>query len=73
MRLIPQCEFYAVPETQLVVDDAKIILDYVFGSADRVGYVSIFQALGDKLDDSAFTLAGSTGSITFVCKHNCLL
>ena len=71
-RFIPQGKFYPVPESQLVVDHAKIILYHMLRSANRIGNVTVFQALGDKLDDSGFTLAGSAGSITLVCKHNCL-
>src|SRR5580704_18365356 len=71
-RLIPQGKLYAVPQSELVVDNAQIILHHVFRSANFVGHVTVFQALGDKLDDSIFTLVGGTGSITVVCEHNCL-
>src|ERR1700693_2702296 len=72
-RLIPQREFHAVPESKLVVDHAQIVLHDMFRRADGVGHVAVFQALGDKLDDLAFPLAGDAASITFVCMHNCLL
>jgi hypothetical protein len=71
-RLIPQGELDAVPEAELVVDDTEIILHHVFCGADFMSHVAVLQTLGDKLDDTVFTLAGCTGSITLVCKHNCL-
>jgi hypothetical protein len=71
-RLIPQGKFYAVPESELVINHAEIILDHVFGGADSMGYLVVLQALGDKLDDAVFAFTGRTASIAFVCKHNCL-
>src|ERR1022692_569124 len=71
-RFIPQRKFHAIPESKLVVDNAKIVLHHVFRGADGMGDVAVLQALGNKFDDSVLTLAGDTGSITFVCKHNCL-
>jgi hypothetical protein len=72
-RFIPQGKFHAIPESELVVNDAKIILDYVLSGTDGIGHVAILQTLGDKFDDSVFTLTGDPVSITFVRKHNCLL
>jgi len=71
-RLIPQGKFHTVPESKLVVDHSQIIFHHVFRCADGMGYVAVLQALGDKLDDAVFALAWGTGSITLVCKHNCL-
>ena len=57
-RLIPQGKLHPVPESKLVVDHAQIILHDMFRRADSVGHVAVFQALGDKLDDLTFPLAG---------------
>ncbi len=71
-RLIPEREFHPVPQSELVIDHAEIILDYVFRGADDVGDLVVLQALGDKFDDAVFSFTGGTASIAFVCKHNCL-
>src|ERR1700678_1035913 len=44
-RFIPQRKLHPVPESQLVVDHAQIILDHMLGCADLVGHVTILQAL----------------------------
>src|SRR6267154_1303990 len=72
-RFIPKGKLHPIPQPKLVIDDTKIILYHMFCRADGIGYVAVLQALGDKLDDSVFTLAGDTGTVTFVCKHDCLL
>jgi hypothetical protein len=72
-RLIPQRKLHAVPQAKLVVDHAQIILYHMFRGTNGIGHVAVLQALGDKLDDSVLALVGSAGSITFVCKHDCLL
>jgi hypothetical protein len=46
-RFIPQRKFDAVPESELVIDDTKIILHHMLGCADSIGHVSILQALGN--------------------------
>jgi hypothetical protein len=71
-RLIPQGKFHAVPESELVVDHAEIILHHVLRGADGMRYFVVLQALGYELDDAVFAFTGDTASIAFVCKHNCL-
>jgi len=70
--LIPQCKFHAIPKPKLVVDDSQIIFYDVFGRSDFLRDVAVLQALGDKLDDAMFTLAGDAVSVPIVCEHNCL-
>jgi hypothetical protein len=71
-RLIPQGKFHTVPESELVIDHPKIILDDVLRGADGMGDFVVLQALGYELDDAVFAFTGGTASIAFVCKHNCL-
>src|SRR6185437_9816844 len=68
-RLIPQREFYAVPEPQLVVDGTEIVFDDVFGGADFIGNFLVFKQLGDEFNDSLLTLTGCLDSLS---EHNCL-
>jgi hypothetical protein len=41
-RLVPQREFHPVPEAELVVDDAQVVFDDVFGRPDRIRYFAVF-------------------------------
>src|SRR5690348_17844267 len=49
--LVPQCQFYAVPEPQLVVDGPEIVLDDVFCGPDFIGDFFIFESLSDEFDE----------------------
>jgi len=71
-RFVPEGEFNAVPEPELVIDDAKVVLDDVLGSADFVGNVSVLESLGNEFNDAVFPFAGNPVSVTFACKHSCL-
>ena len=71
-RLIPQCQLDPVPQSQLVVNQAQIILDNVFGSAERIGDLTVFAALGYALNDELFAFAGPAAVCCF-SNHNCLL
>lgn len=65
-RLVPESEFYPIPKAELIVDDAQVILNHVFGGSDCLRDLLVFQAFGNELDDTVLTLAGDTVSITFV-------
>jgi hypothetical protein len=69
-RLIPQRQLHPIPQPQLVIDHAQIIFHHVFGGADGVSHVAIFQTLGDKLDDSVLPFTRDAVSIAFICEHN---
>src|SRR5678815_298698 len=70
--LVPEREFDAVPETELVVDDSKIVFDDVFSGADFVGDFFVFEPLGNELNDSLFAGIGLTCAVTFRSDHCCL-
>ena len=69
-RLIPQREFDAVPQTQLIVDQAEIILDDVLGGAERIGDFAVLAALGYALNDVGFPFVGALEPCLSI--HNCL-
>ena len=71
-RLIPECQLDPVPQAQLVVNHAEIILDDVFGSAEGIRNFPVLTAFGDELDNGMFSLVGSVGMGCF-SDHNCLL
>ncbi len=71
-RFVPEGELNAVPEPELVIDDAKVVLDDVLGGADFVGNVSVLESLGNEFNDAVFPFAGNPVSVTFACKHSCL-
>jgi hypothetical protein len=50
-RFVPQGQLDAVPQSQFVVDQAQIILDYMFGCAQRIGDLPVLAALSDTLND----------------------
>src|SRR6266536_4122605 len=69
---VPEGEFYAVPEPQLVVDGTEIVFDDVFSGADFVGNFLVFESLSDKLDNSLLSLVW-IGSADASSEHSCLL
>ncbi len=69
---IPECQFDPVPEAELVVDYAEVVLDNVFGGAEGICNFPVLAAFGDKLDDGMFSLAGTSGGSCF-SDHSCLL
>ena len=70
---IPEGEFNTIPESELVVDDAEVVLDNVFGGANFAGDVAILESLGDEFDDAVLAFTGDPVSVAFDCKHSCLL
>ena len=70
-RFIPESQLDAVPQAELVVDQAQIVLDHVLGGAERIGDLAILAALGYALDDEVFTFTGRPEAC--LSCHNCLL
>jgi hypothetical protein len=70
---IPEGELDAIPESELVVYDAEVVLNDVFGGANLVGDVTILESLSNELDDPVFAFTGDPVSVAFDCKHSCLL
>lgn len=70
-RFVPERQLDAVPQSQLVVDQAQIILHYMLGGAKRVGDLPILAALGYALNDELFSFAGPAGGCC-LSFHNCL-
>src|SRR5579864_8951368 len=71
-RLIPQGEFYAVPEPQFVIDGSEIVLDDVFGGSDFGCDFLVLKSLGDEFDDASLSLIWCS-AIVSPSKHSCLL
>lgn len=69
---IPESELNAVPESELVIDDAKVVLDDVLSGSDFAGNISVLESLGNEFNDAVFPFAGNPVSVTFACKHSCL-
>jgi len=70
--LIPEGEFDPVPESELVVDNAKVVLDDVLSGSDFIGNIAVLESLGNEFNDAVFPFAGNPVSVTFACKHSCL-
>ena len=64
---MPEREFDAVVKTELIVNHAQIILDYLFCGSDRFRDFVILQALCDKVDDSLFALIWNACSVQVIC------
>jgi hypothetical protein len=71
-RFVPEGQFDPVPESELVIDDSQVVFDDVFRGSDFICDFSVLKSLGDEFDDSLFSLAGYTVSVTFFSEHNCL-
>jgi len=71
-RFVPEGQLDAVPETKFVVDDSQVIFDDVFCGSDFVRDFPVFKSLGDEFNDSLFSLAGYTVSVTLFSEHSCL-
>jgi hypothetical protein len=71
-RFVPEGQFDAVPEPKLVIDDSEVIFDDVLGSSDGVRDFPVFKALGNEFNNSLFSLAGYTASVTLFSEHSCL-
>ena len=70
---VPEGQFDPVPESKLVVDDAEVVLDDVFGGSNFTGDIAILESLGNKFDDAVFAFTGDPVAVAFDCKHSCLL
>jgi len=70
--LVPQRQLDPVPQTQLVIDQAQVVLYHVLGRAERIRNFSVFAAFGYALNDVMFSFAGNA-EVRCVSCHNCLL
>src|SRR5215475_7575900 len=70
--LIPEGEFDPVPESELIVDDSEVIFDDVFCGSDCICNFTVFESLGDELDDALLSFVGDTLSIPLASEHSCL-
>src|SRR5579864_3996968 len=69
---VPEGKFDPVPESELVVDDAKIILDDVLGGSEDSGDFRVFESFCNQFDDAILPLAGDACSVALFCIHSCL-
>jgi hypothetical protein len=63
--LVPESEFDAIPKTELVIDDAKIVLHDVVCRADNLRNFTILESFGDQFDYLPFVLAEGAVSEAF--------
>jgi hypothetical protein len=70
---IPEREFDPIPEAQLVINEAEIIFDDVFGGTHGVGNFAVLAAFGYPLNDEVFALVGDVCESGCRCCHSCLL
>jgi hypothetical protein len=70
-RFIPERELDAIPQSQLVVNGAKIILNDVLGGANGFRYLTVFETLGDQLYDAIFSCGRDCASFS-VPQHEVL-
>jgi len=71
VHFIPQSKFDPIPQSQFVVNDAKVVLDDVLGRTDAYRNVAILEPLRNKLDDSALPFVRDAVSIAVSSKHGC--
>ena len=69
---VPEGEFDSVPESELVIDDAKVILDDVLGGADFSCNFAVFESLSNEFDDTLFSFTGDSFTVAFASEHICL-
>jgi hypothetical protein len=72
VSFVPEGEFDPIPESELVIDDAKIVFDDMLGGSDGICNFAVLESLSDEFDDSLLPLAGCTICVTPVSKHSCL-
>ena len=59
-RFVPEREFDPVPESEFVVDDAKVVFDDMLGGADAFCDFPILESLGNEFDNKLFSFTGDT-------------
>jgi hypothetical protein len=69
---VPEGKLDPVPESELVVDDAKVILDDVLGSSDFSCNFAVFESLSNEFDDTLFSFTGDSFTVAFASEHICL-
>jgi hypothetical protein len=67
--LVPEREFDPVPESEFVVDDAKVIFHDILRRTDDLGHFTIFESAGDQFYDLLLARAGEAGSVEIACGH----
>jgi len=69
---VPEGKFDSVPEPELVIDDAKVVLDDVLcGSNGRCNF-AVLESLSDEFNDTLLSFTGYPLSITLLSEHSCL-
>jgi hypothetical protein len=69
--LVPERKLDPIPESEFVVDDAKVVLHHVLGSSNNFGHVAIPESLGYEFDDLLLTRAGDACSIETASRYGC--
>jgi hypothetical protein len=60
---VPERKLDPIPESELVVDDAKVVLHHMLGGSNDFGHVAIPESLGYEFDDLLLTRAGNARSV----------
>jgi hypothetical protein len=71
-RLVPERELNPIPQSKSVIDDTKIILYDMLSHADGFCDFTVFEPLGNKLDDPLLSFGKDAASVEFSPKHGWL-
>src|ERR1700720_47104 len=64
---VPERQLNPVPQPELVVDDAEMILHHVFSCADDFGHFVVLEASRDQFDHFPLARAGCARPIETAC------
>jgi hypothetical protein len=68
---VPEGEFDPIPQSELVINDAQIVLHAMLGGSEGICNFAVFESLSDKFDDKLLPFASYTVSVTLV-SDSCL-
>jgi hypothetical protein len=66
---VPEGQFHAIPQTEFVIDGAKVVFDYALSGSDDFSNFAIFHSLSNERDDLPLSLAGDAGSVEIVSRR----
>ena len=69
---VPEGKLDPIPESELVVNDFKVVLDDKFSCSDVGSNISVFESLSNECDDPLLALIGNERSVAIVSEHSCL-
>jgi hypothetical protein len=60
---VPKREFYSIPESKFVKDNAKVVFDDILRGTDNFGHLAVFQSLSDEFYNLPLAWTGNPGSV----------